>query len=582
VKHGVEIMKRIIFTVVFIICMALGCGFHAKKSKPPAPAAETRQPAVPGGSYYLFLEKQIQANLGNLQGAVDFLEQAVSKDPASLYLKEDLALLYLQNKENEKALGLVGEILTQDPDSVDALILDATLRKALDKNADVKPQYERVLANSPELKNIYLVLGKMYMDEGDLDNALRVFERMTRQFEKDYTGYFYVGLLHGAKKDIDQAEAAFIKTLELAPELIEPRMELIKIYQSNKQPLKVIHVYEEILERHPGNIPAAIELGLLYHNNFRTGAAASLFKELGKKSVNDPNVVRAVLRNLILQNRNADAVVVLEGMLNGAPENSELHYAAGIAYYTLEKMDKALARFASVRPEADFYPDAALHMAIIHYKDEKIDEGIAVLEGAYAAASDKVKVQIIPYLSSFYVDKGWFDEAAAIIGKGLEIAPSDVGLIFEMGVVYDKQGRADDAVEQMKTVIQIDPDHADALNYVGYTYADKGINLDEAKQMIKKALELKPDNGYIIDSLGWVYYKKGLIEEAASCLEMAADIVPEDPTILEHLGDVYLKMDDREKALEVYERSLMKKEKDKTGIEQKIESLKGKALDFDE
>ncbi len=575
-------MKKIGFAILVSVFMAWGCGFHAQRPNPSAAPAGPDTAPEPVSGYYLFLEEQIQKNLGNLSGAIGFLDQAITQDPQSVYLKEELALLYFQNNENEKSLSLVEEILAQKPDSVDALILKATLQKSLDKEADVKPLYEKVLALNPELKNIYLVLGRMYMDEGDMVNALRVFEQMTQRFAGDYTGYFYQGLIHELTHDVKSAEACFLKTLELAPELIEPRLELIRIYQSTKQTLKLIHIYEEILEYNPANIQAALELGLLYHKNFRTGAAESLFKGLGQKSIDDPNLVRAVIRNLILEDRNEDAVIILEGMLVGAPENSELHYAVGIAYYALKKMDMAMAQFQQVRPEADFYPDAALHMAIIHYNNKEIDKGIEVLKVAYEAAADKIKVQIIPYLSSFYLDKGWFDEAVAIIDKGLEIAPSDVGLIFELGVVYDKQGRADEAVEQMKKVIAIDPEHADALNYVGYTYADKGIHLDEAERMIKKALEKKPDNGYIIDSLGWLYYKKGLIEEAATCLEKAASIVPEDPTILEHLGDIYLEMDDPQKALEVYERSLMKKENDKTGIEKKIKSLKEKGVSPDE
>jgi len=128
----------------------------------------------------------------------------------------------------------------------------------------------------------------------------------------------------------------------------------------------------------------------------------------------------------------------------------------------------------------------------------------------------------------------------------------------------------------MKTVIRLDPEHANALNYLGYTYAELGQNLDEAESLIKTALKQKPDDGYITDSLGWVYFKKGLFSQAVKLLETAVSLEPDDPTILEHLGDAYLKLDEKEKALQLYKRSLLNKENDKAALEKKIQALNGK------
>jgi tetratricopeptide (TPR) repeat protein len=125
----------------------------------------------------------------------------------------------------------------------------------------------------------------------------------------------------------------------------------------------------------------------------------------------------------------------------------------------------------------------------------------------------------------------------------------------------------------MKAVIDADPTHAQALNYLGYTYAELGTNLDEAESLIKRAIEQEPDDGYIIDSLGWVYYKKGFYKKAIEFLEDATRLVPDDPTILEHLGDAYMKVDNLKKGLEYYNKALEKKEEDTKALEQKIQSV---------
>jgi tetratricopeptide (TPR) repeat protein len=131
-------------------------------------------------------------------------------------------------------------------------------------------------------------------------------------------------------------------------------------------------------------------------------------------------------------------------------------------------------------------------------------------------------------------------------------------------------------VKYLKKVMEINPKHTDALNYLGYSYADRGVNLEEAHLLINKALELKPDNGYIIDSLGWVYFKLGKYDDALKNLLKAAEIVKDDPVIFEHLGDVYYSKGIPEKAREFWEKAIEFHEKEeglKERVEKKIQNL---------
>ena len=108
----------------------------------------------------------------------------------------------------------------------------------------------------------------------------------------------------------------------------------------------------------------------------------------------------------------------------------------------------------------------------------------------------------------------------------------------------------------MEIVIKIDPRHADALNYIGYTYADENVHLDRALELIEKAIKYKPNSGYIIDSLGWVYFRKGLYDKALTELKKAVELAPHDPAIAEHLGDVYYKKQEYGNALKAYEKAI--------------------------
>jgi Flp pilus assembly protein TadD len=103
-------------------------------------------------------------------------------------------------------------------------------------------------------------------------------------------------------------------------------------------------------------------------------------------------------------------------------------------------------------------------------------------------------------------------------------------------------------IATLRKTIELKPDHADALNYLGYSFAEKGENLDEAIRLIKRALLIKPDSGYILDSLAWAYYQKGMLNEALEVMKKAVAKMDKDPVMREHYGDIYLKLSDKDKA----------------------------------
>jgi len=92
---------------------------------------------------------------------------------------------------------------------------------------------------------------------------------------------------------------------------------------------------------------------------------------------------------------------------------------------------------------------------------------------------------------------------------------------------------------QMRALLALEPDHPDALNFVGYSYAEQGVRLDEAERLVRRALEIRPRSGYILDSLGWVHYRRGEFARAIEALEKADALAGPESSILEHLGDAY-------------------------------------------
>jgi Flp pilus assembly protein TadD len=122
--------------------------------------------------------------------------------------------------------------------------------------------------------------------------------------------------------------------------------------------------------------------------------------------------------------------------------------------------------------------------------------------------------------------------------------------------MFERMKKYEAAEAQFHQVLEIHPENASALNYLGYMLADRGVRLDEAQKMISRALELDPDNGAYLDSLGWVYYRQNRLEEAAQILVRALDKIGQDATVHDHLGDVYSKMGKTKEAIMQWQASL--------------------------
>ena len=149
-----------------------------------------------------------------------------------------------------------------------------------------------------------------------------------------------------------------------------------------------------------------------------------------------------------------------------------------------------------------------------------------------------------------------FEKAAQAFEEGIRHNPKSADLHFNLGTAYDKLNRFDDVVRAMETALSLDPHHADALNYLGYSYAERGIRIDQALSLTKRAVALKPENGYYVDSLGWAFYKSGMLAEALTEIKKAVAMVGDDPVIYEHLGEIYLKQQKVADAREAWIHSL--------------------------
>jgi tetratricopeptide (TPR) repeat protein len=473
--------------------------------------------------------------------AITDMKKAIEIDPSSSFLKIELAILYLEMGNKEDALAVVDEGLAADPENVELLIVSGRLRHIMKKTEAAGKVYRKILELDPKRENIYMVLGSLLMENGELQDALSVYRRLVEAFPGSYTGHHFMGRIYAQQGRLDEARKHYLRALELQPELMETRFELISIYRKQKNHAAVIRLYEEILAHNPNDVQAALAFGLYCLKNGFTDRAAPLFKELGERSRTSPDILRQIIQQYIEKEAYTDARMVIEAMLAGDPANDDLVYLLGVSFSGAGEWEPALEHLLSVPAGNRFYENAVLQAAHIYRERERLDEAIRLLEKTVANPDDSANAELLFYLGTYYQEKERYADAVDILRRGIDAEPKNARLHFRLGVVYDKWGKKEACIEQMKTVLSLTPDDAHALNYLGYTYVDMGIRLDEARELIEKAIRIEPEDGYITDSLGWVYYHQGEFEKAVEVLERAVELVPDDPVILEHLGDAYLK-----------------------------------------
>jgi tetratricopeptide (TPR) repeat protein len=159
-------------------------------------------------------------------------------------------------------------------------------------------------------------------------------------------------------------------------------------------------------------------------------------------------------------------------------------------------------------------------------------------------------------LAGAYTELGDPKRAIRALQGASERAPGDNQILFSLAATYEQDRQYDRAERTFREVIGTDPEHAPALNYLGYMLADRGQKLNEAVTLIQRAVAIDADNPAYLDSLGWAYFRLSRFAEAITPLERAAVGAPKSSVIQDHLGDAYLKVERYEDAAAAFDRAL--------------------------
>ena len=239
--------------------------------------------------------------------------------------------------------------------------------------------------------------------------------------------------------------------------------------------------------------------------------------------------------------------------------------------------ESAIRLLSRIPERSPYWEQAQLDIASGLVALERSDEAVSILKKAGKRSGGAFEARY--GLANLYVIRDDHENAVKTLDgliNDLPETPQSDAWRFHIAraAALMELDRWPEAETDLKRAVELAPEEATTLNYLGYSWAERGENLDEAFDLIEKAVALQPSSGAIIDSLGWAHYQRGNYDEAVGHLEQAAQLEPADPTITDHLGDVYWRLGRQVEARFQWERvlELEPDEEQRENVEEKLSS----------
>lgn len=474
----------------------------------------------PDANEALLLVASLATQRGDLPKAEKFSRQLVDKEPGNQRGRLLLAGIYMATKEYDKAAGHYEALLALDSDNDQARLLLAQIYGYLHKAESARGVLYPLLRQEEMAWKAHLALGRAYVNQGDNEKAIVPFREAVRTSRNRLEAVLALGALLQEMGRGKEAEA----------------------------------VYRTHLKHNPDNSVVHGRLGRLFLDQDNRDAALSEFRAIAQLS---PDSVQARLTTALIlmsQEKLQDALKELRLAEAVQPDNAGVRYYLGQVLETLDQDREAFAQYEKIPRDESFHIDSQLRMSFLEAKDKKYKEAVQRVQKLLE--QDDKRPEIYVALSILLLQEKDYAAVVDICNRGLVVDAGQDRLVFNRAMALDKMGRWAEAEKDLQAFLAKNPEDAHALNYLGYTWADRNENLDKAYEMLKKAALLSPGDGFITDSLGWVLYRLNRLEESLSVMKEAVRMEPEDPAILEHLGDVYQAMGKHGDAVSTWQRAL--------------------------
>ena len=449
-----------------------------------------------------------------------------------------LARALLDTGEKTEAIGVISELVSDDPENAEATqLLSEIVRKAAgtpESAAAIEALKQAVYAN-PSNQSLLVLLADVEVGAGHIDDAAEILRNGARAVEASDAPtaselMLSLGQLYVDNRRLDEAIAAFESALKLRGidasatsvqgsdrEFAMRAFEkLIKALASSNK----IEASKNVIERArkvfgDKDLFADRQLISLYRGRGMKADALAAVKSAHVRFPDEYEFIRQEATLLTENGRVDEAVALMRNSLKAGK-------IADQTPSTSVQESDGVVRATITKPVRDDFSTVLFIASLYSYADRSKEAIAASVEALAIAGTDERR----------------------------QIAKVSLATAQQMGKQYAA------AEKTLREILATTPDNPIALNNLGYFLTERGERYPEAIILINKALAIDPNNPSFLDSLGWVQFKSGDVDNALTNLSRAAELDPTSSTILDHLGDVYLKKGRKDDAKSIFTKAL--------------------------
>lgn len=509
------------FLMVLAVLVA-GCRTSAPGQAPVAKVAPVSSAAQAdwerrAEAHAAFAAGLVRGMNGDSEGLLNYFERVTEKDLSNYELVADVARRFLQQGKTDRALKLLDRV-AERPDAPGELhALHGVALTSVGRTADALKAYMRAAERPPVIVAVYQAVVRILADDRRTAEALPLLIRARKSFATEPGSLLDIADLYRVIGSADarwqvQAKAAALEVLaqvrSLKPEDPALALRLSDRYAQLGQADQAEAVLRELQERAP-----------------RNSAAVSRLAELYLRSGRIPEASRQ-----------------LEALRKIDPANPVTYYFLGVVALEEKQFERARNHFERAILINPGLEPAHTDLAVALLSLLRPEEAVSVLDRARKEVPPSFRIEYLSGVARSQLKR--FDQAleaysaAEKLGSTNQPPLTDHRFYFQVGALLERKGDETKSIEYLEKALELKPDYDDALNHLGYMWAEKGKNLPKARAMIEQALKAEPENPAYMDSMGWVLFKLGKHPEALDWLLKARQRMTEpDATVLDHVGD---------------------------------------------
>jgi tetratricopeptide (TPR) repeat protein len=528
-------------------------------------------------TYYYLLGLELAAQ-GRTDDALVALERVRALDDSSAHVHLALAQEYLKSGRTKEGVAFVRKAIELDPKSREGRLLLANLHTLAKKEAEALAVYRELLKENPDDEEVFLYVVLAELEAKQVTSARRKLQDYLARNPDSALGHFYLGRLEQERGDLTAAAAAFRRAIESRGGFVQAGTYLGYVLEQLGRKDEALDTYSWLAEQ-TDSAAFHQRLGQLYLEKGDYERSLRAFQNYERVDPSDFNNKIKVGLLLVELKQLEPAAAKFREILKTNPDSDNVRYYLGAVLEELERPAEALAEYRRIPETSRLYADALRRQVTSLQSTKNTDEAWTVLKKALAETEkDKGPTENLFETAILFLSNNKRPgEAWDVLRQAMSRFPDSESLLYMKGTLFEKEGKHDEAVGAMKELLRRNPNHAGALNFVGYLWADRNENLPEAEKMIRRALKLRPNDPFMTDSLGWVLYRRGKYEEARQALELAHRGAPKESIIADHLGDVLVKLGRLEEAKAYYELALKlgpEKDSERQSLEAKLQGLR--------